>query len=401
LLTILLLAGIPCFAQCLLEKGPAPASATFTSGVIGDDGVDSRWKVAGDSINAEYLPAVSMIELSANYYNASSWISFSQQGEHSGNRFFFFKTDLELPCFNECDKSFGEAFAFCLNLNLYSDNSIFEIYVNGVPQSTSQFSWSSFNDPFNPGSAHNQSTNTPVMLCHNWKPGKNTLIIQIASSATIAGIYIEGNNEDPPQQVLRKEICKGSQYLGRTTSGKFLEHFIGVNGCDSTREIDLVVRDPEVPGFGRVPGICQGDSITITPGEFESYNWNDGSRGSSLTVTKPGLYSVSVKDACSTGTAQVAITAGDCGAFFPNAFTANGDGINDRFGLRSDLVLEHYSLQIFNRWGMRVFATNDPLKSWDGTSNGKPQPSGAYVWHCVFTRARISSQIRGTVLLIK
>lgn len=69
--------------------------------------------------------------------------------------------------------------------------------------------------------------------------------------------------------------------------------------------------------------------------------------------------------------------------FIPNAFTPNGDGINDYF----EIFVENYSsikvleLQIFNRWGERVFYSIDPLNSlWDGRFGGKKLNSGSFVW---------------------
>jgi gliding motility-associated-like protein len=64
----------------------------------------------------------------------------------------------------------------------------------------------------------------------------------------------------------------------------------------------------------------------------------------------------------------------------PNAFTPNGDGHNDCFGIRrwGDVTVEEFS--IFNRWGQRVFTTHNPAECWDGTFNGHQQPTGSYVY---------------------
>jgi gliding motility-associated-like protein len=62
----------------------------------------------------------------------------------------------------------------------------------------------------------------------------------------------------------------------------------------------------------------------------------------------------------------------------PNAFSPNGDGKNDCFGVSrwGDVQLEEF--MIFDRWGARVFDTRNPNDCWDGTFRGKPQPPGAY-----------------------
>jgi len=64
----------------------------------------------------------------------------------------------------------------------------------------------------------------------------------------------------------------------------------------------------------------------------------------------------------------------------PNAFTPNGDGHNDCFGIQrwGDVQVEEFS--VYNRWGQRVFTTRNPAQCWDGFFNGHPQPAGNYVY---------------------
>jgi gliding motility-associated-like protein len=64
----------------------------------------------------------------------------------------------------------------------------------------------------------------------------------------------------------------------------------------------------------------------------------------------------------------------------PNAFTPNGDGRNDCFGVKSwgGATIEEFA--VFNRWGERVFTTNNPTGCWDGRYKGEPQPAGGYVY---------------------
>ena len=75
--------------------------------------------------------------------------------------------------------------------------------------------------------------------------------------------------------------------------------------------------------------------------------------------------------------------AGEERAYLPNLFSPNGDGNNDFFKLRAN-GLEKVSFRIFNRFGNLVYETSDIRQAtevgWDGTYNGKEQPSGSYVW---------------------
>lgn len=65
--------------------------------------------------------------------------------------------------------------------------------------------------------------------------------------------------------------------------------------------------------------------------------------------------------------------------YIPNAFTPNGDGMNDTFGV-SGAAMGDFSLKIYNRWGEKVFETSNPTVRWDGKVNEEDAPSGVYVY---------------------
>ena len=65
----------------------------------------------------------------------------------------------------------------------------------------------------------------------------------------------------------------------------------------------------------------------------------------------------------------------------PNAFTPNGDGANDSFGLAIvEGVATVEKMEVYSRWGQKVFASNEPNARWDGTMDGKDAPSDVYVY---------------------
>lgn len=65
--------------------------------------------------------------------------------------------------------------------------------------------------------------------------------------------------------------------------------------------------------------------------------------------------------------------------FVPDAFSPNGDGVNDLFQVQGIGFLV-YRIEVFNRWGRVVFQSRDPQASWDGTHNGVPLPEGVYAY---------------------
>jgi gliding motility-associated-like protein len=85
----------------------------------------------------------------------------------------------------------------------------------------------------------------------------------------------------------------------------------------------------------------------------------------------------------------------------PNAFTPNNDRVNDCFGLRKWARVTELEFIIYNRWGQRVFSTNDPSNCWDGTLNGKPQDSGGFIYTIRAKSACGEVFKKGVVMLIR
>jgi gliding motility-associated-like protein len=69
---------------------------------------------------------------------------------------------------------------------------------------------------------------------------------------------------------------------------------------------------------------------------------------------------------------------------FPNAFSPDGDGLNDIFNFEGRYIIAVH-MKIFNRWGELIYQTTDTDKGWDGVINGKPAPLGTYIHHTKLT----------------
>jgi gliding motility-associated-like protein len=90
--------------------------------------------------------------------------------------------------------------------------------------------------------------------------------------------------------------------------------------------------------------------------------------------------------------------------YIPNAFTPNGDGINDVFritGLPAENITR-YNFQIFNRWGQVVFHTNDIMEGWDGRSKGEYCSPDVYPW-VIFWEDNKKTRVtnKGTITLLR
>jgi gliding motility-associated-like protein len=61
-----------------------------------------------------------------------------------------------------------------------------------------------------------------------------------------------------------------------------------------------------------------------------------------------------------------------------------------------------YNFQIFDRWGQRIFDTNDIEEAWDGKSNGQYCPAGVYVWEIFYEDSKKTKVTnKGTVMLLR
>jgi gliding motility-associated-like protein len=99
-------------------------------------------------------------------------------------------------------------------------------------------------------------------------------------------------------------------------------------------------------------------------------------------------------NACNTGVNCIGI---------PNAFTPNGDGLNDAIGpVANGCPIHDLVFQVYNRFGEKVFETKELGKKWNGKIGDADQPAGAYVYICRFVSGgNTSSSLKGSFELIR
>ena len=97
----------------------------------------------------------------------------------------------------------------------------------------------------------------------------------------------------------------------------------------------------------------------------------------------PGTYPVSLRITDSLGctdSIQLDITVQmDYYFYIPTGFTPNNDRLNDAFVVKGMGILD-FEMEVFNRWGLRVFYSNDMSQSWDGNINGVSAPEDTYTY---------------------
>lgn len=165
-------------------------------------------------------------------------------------------------------------------------------------------------------------------------------------------------------------------------------------GCTFSANIlvDVISKLPSLEAVAKPYSISYGDTsqLALIADGVAKFNWELDSTLSDPTSSTPlafpletTIYKVIAEDSngCKVrDTVIVFVYRTPCkqgGVFLPNAFSPNGDGINDVLFVRSLRITELY-LAIYDRWGQLMFETRDQAKGWDGTYGGKQLDSGVF-----------------------
>lgn len=190
-----------------------------------------------------------------------------------------------------------------------------------------------------------------------------------------------------------------------TTTGQGLYWLeIQQNGCTVRDSIIISLLPPPTVNIGPDTSLCKfkGIILSAAASNGDDYLWNTGETTPSILVDVIGDYDVMVTNSGCIARDTVSVTWGDCDIYLPSAFTPNGDGKNDYFGVLNGSTFKRYSLEIFNRGGQPVFSSTDPAKKWDGTYKKSKLPFGTYIWVLQYVNKkseRVSAS--GTVMLIR
>ena len=178
-----------------------------------------------------------------------------------------------------------------------------------------------------------------------------------------------------------------SQTISVSSFGTYSVTVTDANGCTAN---DQIVLTPLINNFQLMNDttIYLGQPLVISATGGSGYQWSTGASSPSITVspTVETTYTVTVlyPDGCyDIGTVTVSINDG-LNVFIPNMFSPNNDGQNDYFQVYG-YGIGDITLNIYNRWGQLVYSENDLVRlqtlGWDGTHEGKEQPSGTYIWN--------------------
>lgn len=185
-----------------------------------------------------------------------------------------------------------------------------------------------------------------------------------------------------------------------------------IKGCKDTVAKQVKV-ERFLPFAGNDTIIVKGEIINFRASGGDQYAWTPGDRLNRTDVNNPvGTYPdtgifrynvhVSSNAGCEGNDSIQVWVVNQASLFVPNGFTPNGDGLNDYLKMLSVGYSKINYFRVFNRWGEKVFETNEIGKGWDGRYKNQMADVGTYFWTLsVNNRFGKEEMIKGDVTLIR
>lgn len=186
-----------------------------------------------------------------------------------------------------------------------------------------------------------------------------------------------------------------------TSSTQLVEHLKSISGCDSfTKYVNIEVHrfrlnasfEPEMPYAGELITVNTSSDVG---GDYEILHWepvplfaDQQAKSQTFSLAEPtSIYVVGESKGCIDtafiDVGQLPVYSSDFE--MPNAFSPNGDGLNDVFKpvFKFDRAYVVQDFRIYNRYGQVMFATSNSAAGWDGTFRDQPADIGVY--HYIIT----------------
>lgn len=190
--------------------------------------------------------------------------------------------------------------------------------------------------------------------------------------------------------------------------------------CSDTVRKQILLDNELKASFETNNILCPEDSAVFknkSIGNIVSYNWNFQNGNTShdqnpfpqkypqLTLEKTYPVSLIIENdlGCFDTTVNNIRVLLTCYIAVPNAFTPNGDGLNDFLYPLNAYKADNLEFKVYNRLGQLVFQTNDWSQKWDGTVKGEPEDAGVYVWTLKYILRDTGKHVfmKGSTVLIR
>ena len=198
-----------------------------------------------------------------------------------------------------------------------------------------------------------------------------------------------------------------------------LGSFTNAAGCVSSQSLDIIANprpegdffiQPEKPvenvDIVYFNNLSKGEKMNKWNWYFiDNYGYISSEKNTSYIFQDASQYRVAMVVTnvwgCSDTVVKSIVVSSDVKIFVPDAFTPNGDGINDTFQPKGRGI-DKYDLTVYDRWGGKIFRSDDFFEGWDGNLNGSACSDDVYAWRITYTDVNAQiKELTGHVTLIR
>lgn len=174
------------------------------------------------------------------------------------------------------------------------------------------------------------------------------------------------------------------------TNQQYMVYGVDTNDCSDTAYVNIVVRPRAILDLPDTVTLYPGEGHRLSPdGNCLYYSWfpplglDDAS--SSNPMARPEVNTRYIVQGRTEGGCLVTdsvdvLVKTDSYIEVPNAFVPGSYGANKELRILGRGAVELKRFAIYNRWGVKMFETEDVNEGWDGRYNGEPQPMGVYIY---------------------
>ena len=320
------------------------------------------------------------------------------------------------------------------------------------------FEWT-FTRPSNPPVMRNPSPSAVL----DFAPTQDTIVYLIARTSVGCMAYdsLEISVIDPQASVSKKEICPGESVdligenavdyswtanppdeslspervttpltvMPQQTTTYTMSGY-GETGCHTDKQVTVTVYQYPEATISITPAYVDVDNPILSVSDISpnahssSWTFSDGGTSEARSVTysfndlsvdSVGIQLISYNKIGCADTTSMKVPVELFAVWMPNAFSPNGDGVNDKIFFTSLNNLEDVHFEIFNRQGTKLFQAHEKyltcgvipnladLLGWDGTYKDKDCPQGTYIYRLQYRRAGNSKVYdkTGSIMLLR
>lgn len=231
--------------------------------------------------------------------------------------------------------------------------------------------------------------------------------VRISAHMLYAGAY---DFQWSPASPLSRPDTSVTDAMVTATTTFYLTATDRAGGCQGTDSI-TITRYP-VPELSITPASVQlfsGQSVQLEATGADYYEWfpkkwlsHAGIANPVASPQEPIEYTVvGYNQYGCNDTAHTRIDIEET-LHLPNAFSPNGDGLNDFFAVKNMGYQGVVSFKIYNRWGHMIFETLNAAQGWDGHIKGRPAEQGVYFYDIrIASRKGLPRQFKGELMLMR